>query len=80
MKGLAIFVLVLAVLGVLIGFLMFTGNRADQADGMALIGSGFMSILLSCVVIALADIRTCLLANTQSAVRPVVPSEANAPI
>jgi hypothetical protein len=78
MKGFAIFVLVLAVLGVLIGFLMLTGNRADQADGMALIGSGFMSILLSCAVIALADIRKCLLANTQSAVPPAVSPAAQA--
>jgi hypothetical protein len=61
MKGFAIFILVLCVIGALIGFMMMTiGNNLEATQGAGLLGSGITGILLSCVVIALADIRKAL--------------------
>jgi hypothetical protein len=74
MKVFAICMVVLACLGVLIGLLMLTGGPTVQSGGMVLVGAGFMSILLSCAVIALADIRKCLLANNPRPEQPSSPS------
>jgi len=61
MKNFAIFTIVLTALGMLIGFIMLvSGNGAEQAVGAALLESGFTGVLLSCAVIALADIRDAI--------------------
>lgn len=58
MKNFAIITLVLAVIGSIIGTLMMVaGNGGEQVIGSALLGGGFTGILLSCAIIALADIR-----------------------
>ncbi len=66
MRGFAIFTLVLAAIGSFIGLvMMITGNRVDGMVGSAMLGGGFTGILLSCVVIALADIQVLLSALFQ---------------
>jgi hypothetical protein len=61
MKGFAIFILVLCVISALLGLAMsLLGNGAEEVQGATYLGSGITGILLSCVVIALTDIRTSL--------------------
>lgn len=57
MKGFAIFFLTLSVLTIVAGFLTMSDGGVEIAAGAAMVGSGFTGILLSCAVIALADIR-----------------------
>ncbi len=44
------------------GLLMSTGNTYAVVAGAVMVGPGMLSILLCCVVIGLADIRTLLTA------------------
>jgi hypothetical protein len=61
MKGFAIFTIVLSVIGMLIGIINIADSNqyhmTEMFVGVALLPSGFLGILLSCAVIALADIR-----------------------
>lgn len=60
MKGFAIFTLILSIIASLFGGLgvFLSGNNAsDFAMAAALLGAGFPGILLSCLVIAVVDIR-----------------------
>jgi len=59
MKTFAQVAIALSILGMLVGFIwaMAGDHVGDVMTGSALVGSGFSSILLSCVVVALADIR-----------------------
>lgn len=64
MKTFAIVVLVLCAIGMIPGALLLgIGTSYSMIVGAILIGPGLLSILLCCVVIALADIRSSLKAR-----------------
>jgi hypothetical protein len=63
MKAFGIITLVLSVLASsfgLLGLIFSGGNTSDLTIGACLLGIGSPGMLLSCVVITLADIRTSL--------------------
>jgi hypothetical protein len=60
MKVFAGIVIVCATIGALLGGLMQTGNASEQITGASLISGGVLSLLLSCVVWLLVDIRTAV--------------------
>jgi hypothetical protein len=67
-KVFAKIILVLSAIGSLLGFAeMLTGNSGEALQGTLLLGGGLTAILLSCLVIAVDDIRTRLTEAKQPA-------------